>query len=113
MRAYIWFINIGNVGIEENYVFAFICLSTMLIAHIAMKPIAAWALKNKLYKLVTYGVSSLVAIFFIFLLTLIRVDLPAAVFVKYTLQFTSLVGFVLSMKMIFTHLFSKTSASNK
>lgn len=89
------FIYIGNVGIEENYIYILCSLIGITVIYVCLKPFIRWAMKFKLRRLLSYLVCSLVTFLFVFCLASFTAN-PDKV-IRIAFQSIALFGMIMSL----------------
>ncbi|MGJ9458596.1 hypothetical protein [Oceanobacillus sp. CF4.6] len=111
MRTFILmdFIHIGNVGIEEDYLYIFCGLASIIIISYAAKPMVEWAIRFKLRKFLSYLISSIFAILAILSISFFAENMSQLVVMKITLQSMSVYGILYSVGILIQRFIRKTN----
>ncbi|WP_087973093.1 hypothetical protein [Oceanobacillus rekensis] len=102
-------IQIGNVGLEEDYVYLICGLAGVIIISYSVKPILEWAIRLKLRKLLGYLISSIFTILVAVNLSFLIENVNGMEVMKLALQSVSLYGILLMLLIMLKHFISRTS----
>jgi hypothetical protein len=102
-------IHIGNIGIEEDYVYIIGGLVGFIIISYCVKPIIYWAIGLKLYKFLGYLISSIFTILVAVHLSLFIENMNEMEVMKITLQSVSLYGIIFMLLIMLKHFIRRTN----
>ncbi|WP_237566161.1 hypothetical protein [Oceanobacillus massiliensis] len=99
---FIYFITIGNIGVEEHYVYVLGCIAGSMIIYFFAKPLILKIVNLKLYRLLSYLISSLIIMLSVFIISFLIEDLNRLLIpiMKVTVQSISFLGMFLAIGIL-------------